>query len=217
MGLNLGLYHKDFYSLDTPKYLQQMSLLVHDGMVPLTVKDIFERRLRTGNYGWRGNSFHTCDVALCQPRSDKFKVALDAEFLRSVESLSGLSDNGALILSEDIYEKINGREFSRKDMRKLLNCHLSWVDVINHPVWNYIVGDKDLLKEYSNLVFDKLRKRSDLGVAMGIYLADSEGVPTVRVLSITEIGNKGKSRISGRSSFEYRGSRLIGFKEYDVA
>jgi len=127
--------------------------------------------------------------------------------LRDVTPQSRLF-RGALVLADEIYVAVDGAEFSRKDLKAVLDRDLIAADVKKHPVWQYVAGDQALLDEYTDLMFAEMRTWFRCENFMGIYLAHAQKVPTARGLSVNGL-NFG-SRLRNWCDLDYGGSDLVG-------
>ena len=114
--------YKEFYGSNTG----QMPLLVKDGRVPMSVNGLMQRRLEVQDKGifsdevrsaWHDSYFDTGDGVVYHP-DGRIKVVHDARPLREMNSESQLV-NGALVLPDGLYEKLEGQEFTRKEHSKI--------------------------------------------------------------------------------------------------
>lgn len=173
--------YRDFRSDKALTYLAQMPLVIADDRVPLSVANLMERRLHAGKSSaiWKDNYFDAGDGIAYTAGGDKFKIVLDSQDLRKVTPKSELK-NGALILGDGIYEQLQGQEFTKKDLKSLLERDLSADEVKAHPVWKALARDDALLVEYTDRMFAEMKDRFKYDTAMGLYLASGEKVPTLR-------------------------------------
>lgn len=210
MGLNLNdirAPYQDFRTDETPRYTEQMPLLIADGRSPITVAQVMDRRLHSEQTDWKTNYFDTGDAVVYSTDKDRFKIVRSAPFLRDVTPKSRLS-SGALVLGDDVYAGVDGAEFSRKDLKPVLGRDLVAADVKKHPVWQYVVGDQSLLDEYTDRMFAEMKTEHGYDDAMGIYLADAQKVPTARALVVGRLD--GGSRLGDGYGLDGGGGRLVG-------
>ena len=142
----------------------------------------------------------------------KFKIILDSQDLRKVTPKSKLQ-NGALILEDSMYETLQGSEFTKGDLKELLERDLSADEVKAHPVWKALARDDALLTEYTDTMFAEMKQRPEYDAAvgfsaMGLYLASGEKVPTLRAAYVGRIGVR--SRLDGWCSLDVDDGRLVG-------
>lgn len=133
--------YKEFYG----KNPEQMELLIKDKRIPLTFKQIVERRLNSTE-DWRTNYFDTCD-ALVQ-FNGKIKIIKNCEILKEMNSKTKLTDGGIKITKEQ-YKKLKGKEFEISKLN--FNNSLTKEEVKNHPIWKELLGK--YLGTYIELVF----------------------------------------------------------------
>ena len=200
--------YKDFRSDDAQTYLAQMPLVIADNRIPLSVANLMERRLHAGKsaVAWKDNYFDTGDGIAYNAGGSKFKIVLDSQDLRKVTPQTE-PKNGALVLGDGIYEQLQGQEFTRSDLKSLLERDLSADEVKAHPVWKALARDDALLTEYTDTMFAEMKTRFTYDTAMGLYLASGEKVPTLRAAFV--IGLVDWSQFSGRCNLDVN-RRLVG-------
>ena len=152
----------------TGNSLEAMPLLIAEGRVPLSVKDIMERRLRSENPVWMENYFDTGDAVACHPDGE-IKIILDSEILTRINPKSRIIrtysnddfTNGALIISEDAYKKLKGpliRTFKVEDLERNLSKYgrsFSSEEIKENPVWMFLArNDRELLRAYVDEVYE---------------------------------------------------------------
>jgi len=189
-------------------YLAQMPLVIADNRIPLSVANLMERRLHAGKsaVAWKDNYFDTGDGIAYNAGGSKFKIVLDSQDLRKVTPQTE-PKNGALVLGDGIYEQLQGQEFTRSDLKSLLERDLSADEVKAHPVWKALARDDALLTEYTDTMFAEMKTRFTYDTAMGLYLASGEKVPTLRAAFV--IGLVDWSQFSGRCNLDVN-RRLVG-------
>ena len=202
MALNLNnivVPYKEFYGRVT----EQMPLLRAEGRVPISVADIMERRLNSDLQDWKDNYFFTGDAIAYHP-DKKFKIVLDSDLLRTLKSESDVQ-NGALVLTDGLYEDLQGEEFLYKDIKKLVEKNLSQKEILQHPLWKAVARNDELLKVYVQKMLARLNRNKN----MGVYLDSSEvEFPNLRALVVG--GLQHGSGLNGRISLDYEYDRLIG-------
>ena len=181
--------YKEFYG----ENVEQMELLIKDKRVPLTMKDIVERRLNSNQEDWKNNYFDTCD-AIVQLKG-KIKIIKNCKILKDMNKNTEL-EYGAIKITEKIYKKLKGKEFDTAKLK--LNENLSKEEVKKHPIWKYLIGN--LLDEYVNLAF------KDFNNAMYIYIFNEE--LNLRAWCVSRL--EYRSFANGRSDLVSGYGRLLG-------
>jgi len=194
--------YKEFYGKNT----EQMPLLIAEGRTPLSVAGVMERRLRSDKPDWKNNYFDTGDAIVYHP-DKKFKIVLDAQPLRRLNSESKLR-NRALILEDGLYEDLEGEEFHYKDVKELLERDLSQVEILQHPVWKAVARDSALLEEYVPKMFAEMKERFDYKTNMGVYLDSFDNAPKLRALYV--VGLEDWSWLNGWNYLDDEYGRLAG-------
>ncbi len=98
--------YKEFYG----KNPEQMGLLIKDNRIPLTIKQIIERRLNSKQDHWKKNYFDTCD-AIVYGEQGKFKIVKNCKLLKDMTEQTKL-ENGAIKISKQFYKELKRKEFS---------------------------------------------------------------------------------------------------------
>ena len=149
--------YKVFYG----RNVEQMELLIKDKRVPLTMKQIIERRLNSKQDDWRHNYFNTCDLIV--QYKGKIKIVKSCDILKKMNKNTKLT-NGGIKLSLKQYKELNGKEFDKSKL--ILNRWLTRKEADKHPIWKYLLGEH--LLDYVKLIFFEEEK------AMGVYIIDEE-------------------------------------------
>lgn len=203
----------DFYGRNT----EQMPILIADGRVPLSVAGLMEKRLDvlSAQYSdkvrnaWWDNYFDAGDTISRNPEGNT-KIELDSPVLRQINKKSELR-NGALVLSDESYGKINAvLEFTKEEAQKYFQNSFTEQGVNQSPVWLALARDKELLKEYSHQVFALAKQRFNYDKNMGLYLASAENVPTMRLWFVGRLGFR--SIADGRDYLVSDKGRLVGVR-----
>ena len=132
--------YKEFYGRNT----KQMPKLIADGRVPMSVAGLMQRRLDVRNSdadvksSYLDNYFDSGDVMVYHP-DGRVKIVLDSQTLRDVTPNSELI-NGALVLTEDAYNVLQGEEFKKGKLGKV-NEGLTREQAKAHPVWKVLARD----------------------------------------------------------------------------
>ena len=145
------------------KTINRMPDLITQGYIPISIAEIIEQRINAYQLKnqelsqlWERNYFDSGDVIMYHP-DGRIKIVFDSETLRSINPLTKLGLFESQLLSEGIFDKTQGIEFSTRDIERFANKYLSKKDVLNNPIWIALVrGDKELLKEYTNQVYSKV-------------------------------------------------------------
>jgi len=220
MSLSLNLPNeseklREFYG----RNIDQMRLLLASARVPLSTKQLMERRIevRDADFGkqYKGtaheaniqivrdsiwtNYFDTGDGVLYHP-DGKIKVVVNAPFLRSLNPKSKLK-NGALILSDELYaQTTDAPEFTRAEVEQD-RFETVWLSLFQN--------DRALLKESRKAVTEELKTRYNYkGENMSVWLAPAQRVTTGRSWYVDR-GDSG-SNADGYDDLGYDISRLVG-------
>lgn len=146
--------YKEFYG----KNIEQMELLIKDKRIPLTMKQIIERRLNSTQDDWKDNYFDTCDAAI--QFNGKIKIIKDCKILKRMTKNTKLV-NGKIKVTESQYKKLKAKEF---DLSKLkLDKDLTKEEALSHPIWKYLLGN--YLENYVELVFCQYDRTMGLWVS----------------------------------------------------
>jgi len=180
MTLNLnaiGEVYKEFSKEATghARNVDQMPALIAEGRVPMNTAQLMQIRLYFRNgpdavkTAWLDNYFDTGDGVAYHP-DGRIKIVLDSQTLREMTPQSQ-RNGGALILSEDIYNLLQGVEFRRSDYKSWeevgfkkggrgeINSEMLKESVKAHPVWRVLARDQALLNDYADFAFAEGKKR----------------------------------------------------------
>ncbi len=206
---------KEFYG----KNNEQMSKLIEEGRIPLSVAGLMEKRLEVltnssdeVRSAWWNNYFDTGDGIFYHPDGD-LKVVLGAQPIRDMTGDSKLY-SGALVLGEDrdssiaVYSSLDGVELKRSDLEGQVGKVLSKDAVKNHPIWNALVTDKALLNEYVDATFAQGKERFDYDNMMGVWTSSPQDVATGRLWLVGNLLNS--SSAGGNGSIGSYDGRLVG-------
>lgn len=191
--------YQEFYG----RNIEQMPKLIADGRVPMNTAQFMQKRLDVRNASedvkdyWTNNYFDTADAVVYHPDEsggwDKLKIDLDSQYLREMISESS-RNGGALILGEDVYNALEGEEFTRKQLGKI-NESLSRKDIKSHPAWRVLARDQTLLNDYVDFVLEEAKERFGYNTTMPVYTALTCGnLPEMRGLCISGIGTRSCAR-----------------------
>lgn len=196
--------YREFYGRNT----EQMPKLIADGRVPMNVAQLMQRRLDVRNSNsdikssYLNNWFDTGDAVVYHP-DGRVKIVLDSEDLRNITPDSKLR-SGALILTEDIYNNLQGEEFKKGKLGKI-NEWLSREAVKFHPVWKVLARDQGLLNDYADLIFAE----GNHDKAMGIFPSSAQGrTPELRAWYVDRL--EYMSLASGGVGLDYDDGRFVG-------
>ena len=103
---------------------------------------------------------------------------------------------------------MQGQEFTKEDIKSLLEQDLKANEIKAHPVWKALARDDALLTEYTDKMFAEMKARFTYDTAMGLYLASGEKVPTLRAAFVNGLGNW--SQFVGRYDLDDDDWRLVG-------
>ncbi|MEK6898591.1 MAG: hypothetical protein AABW79_00660 [Nanoarchaeota archaeon] len=210
MGLKLNAtreVYQEFYGQN----VKQMPKLIADGRVPMNVSQLMQRRLDVRNSdkavktSYMDNYFDTGDAVVYHP-DGRVKIVLDSQTLRDMTPESPRS-NGALTLTDDVYNALQGEEFKKGKLGKT-ETPLSREDVKAHPVWKVLARDQTLLNDYTDFIFAEGKERFSYDTAMGVYPDSAGDAPKMRawVVDWLEYG----SYALGGGDLDYDDGRLLG-------
>src|SRR3989344_8579206 len=166
--------YKKFHGRNT----EQMPKLIADGRVPMSVAGLMQRRLDVRNFdadvktSYLDNYFDTGDAVVYHP-DGRVKIVLDSQTLRDVTPKSELI-NGALVLTEDAYNVLQGEEFKKGKLGKV-NEGLTREQAKAHPVWKVLARDQALLNDYVDYIFAEGKQRFSYDTAMGVFPSSAQG------------------------------------------
>lgn len=202
-----GERFKEFYGRNT----EQMPKLIAEDRVPMSVAGLMQRRLDVRNASedvknyWMDNFFNTGDAAVYHP-DGRVKIVLDSQYLREMTP-DTQRNGGALVLTEDIYNSLEGEEFKKGKLGKT-DEWISKKDVKNHGVWKALARDQSLLDDYTDLIFAEVEEKFGYDNAMGVFPISTNGdTPEMRAWCV---GRVGRSNVNGRYNFDNGGGRLVG-------
>ena len=193
MELNLDDRSKiHTYQVFEGRYVDVIRILLADKRItPMPISSLLERRLQVLDtkdkyliQAWWNNSFSSPDGIAY--KNDEIKVVPNARPLLDITKDSELSD-GALVLTDEQYEGLEGKTFSRESLR-LYSKHSDSSTkrkVLENKIWQVVVGDNELLKNYVDAHF----RRYKHSTGMSIYLSDGQNQPIMRPLEL----NAGRS------------------------
>lgn len=180
-----GIRYKKF-SEDPEEFKEENRGLnnIEEGRWMVGVADVMKKRLESlfgTDYGsdekiaesWWYNQIDTCDAIFIHP-SGKFKIVLDAEPMKNFDPEKDVDNYGALVISEEEYNKLEGKEFTWKDLNKFYYRYCDAYHLEDHPVWIALAGgDQKLFEKYAYTFFRKFRETySSKGDLMYIHLDD---------------------------------------------
>ena len=187
------------YKIFEDKYIEIMPKLISEGFKPLTFEQICKLRLEDNSYfdKW----LDTCSMIVYHPNG-KFKIVNDSELLKSVNKDTNLVD-GAIGLTEKEYKNIKSKEFSREGLK--FNECLTKEEVLSHPIWNALITNKKLLKDYTHYVFNHVDGKN---MSVGISSPD-------KILARAWFMNRLNygSGADGRFIRDGLGGRLVGYSD----
>jgi hypothetical protein len=151
LQLNARETFKEFYG----RNVEQMPALIAEGRVPMNVSQLMQKRLdvRNGPEAVRTDwwdYFGTGDAVAYHP-DGRVKIVLDSQTLREITPDSPIM-YGALVLTEDAYNALEGEEFKKGKLGKVDQL-MSKKDVKAHPVWGALARNQALLNDYANYIF----------------------------------------------------------------
>jgi len=200
--------YREFYD----RNVGQMPKLIADGRVPMNVAQLMQRRLDVRNSdadvkgSYLDNYFDTGDAVAYHP-DGRIKIVLDSQTLRGINPESKLI-NGALVLTEDDYNALQGEELKKEKFGKI-NESLLRKEVKSHPVWKILAREQALLDDYVDYIFAEGKQRFNYDTTMGIYLISAQGsTPDLRAWCVSRLGLR--SDADGRNLFGDDYGRFLG-------
>ncbi|MCX6710965.1 MAG: hypothetical protein NTZ02_02640, partial [Candidatus Woesearchaeota archaeon] len=188
MNLKLNDRVKDYKEFDG-NIIDEMPLLIAEGRTPMSTAEVMQRRLDVlGSTpevedAWWMNFFHTGDAVAYHP-DGRIKVVLDSQIARELNPKSTLR-NGALVLSDGMYEQMQGEEFSRAAIEyiKYFDTPSTVEQVLSNPIWRTLARDPKLLQEYATATFKEATKFNN-NKNMAVYRSSFKEVPNLRLWSL---------------------------------
>lgn len=110
---------------------EQMELLIKDKRVPLTIRQICERRIKSNQNDWRNNPFDSCDACI-YGKNGKFKIVKNCKIIKSINSKTNLV-KGAIKITEKEYNKIKSKEFDEETTKEEI-----WKELLEDLFENYV-------------------------------------------------------------------------------
>ena len=200
--------YREFYGRNT----EQMPKLIADGRVPMSVAGLMQRRLDVRNFdadvktSYLDNYFDTGDAVVYHP-DGRVKIVLDSQTLRGITQNSELI-NGALVLTEDAYNVLQGEEFKKGKLGKA-NERLTREQAKAHPVWKVLARDQALLNDYVDYIFAEGKQRFSYDTAMGVFSSSAQGnTPDLRAWCVGRLEDR--SYAVGGYHLGYVGGRFLG-------
>lgn len=144
--------YKEFFGKTT----EQMPKLLAEGRKPMTMYDLMKKRVEVIGTDieddWWNNYFDTCDGVVVN-KDGRVKIVREAKFILELTPDTELK-YGAVEISDEDFEKLEGLELTPKEVEKYANKWLTKEEVMKNKIWLYFVkDDKELLKKYTDKVF----------------------------------------------------------------
>jgi len=209
------------YKVFEGNYNSQMPLLVEEGLIPLTFKEIMKYKVGAikskGNkemYFWL-NSYWDTSTGLSYFNKELIIIP-NSELLININEESRLS-NGSLISNEDYFNELKKNYEVIKRDEIISGKSLTKEQAKNHKIWNKLAEeDTRLLNEFVELIFAKTKEIYGYDENMGIYLPDDQEIPSIRSWYINSqyISNLGDlSNAADAWSDLNRSARLCGVSQ----
>lgn len=201
--------YKEFYG----RTVDMMPVLIGEGLSPMSFAQVMQRRLdvlggdKAVEDAWWMMRFDTSDV-IAYHRDGKIKILLDSQIVRELNPESNLK-NGALALPDDLYEKLQGDEFTKGDVEKYAQGNnLTQNEVLYNPFWKALARDPELHKEYVRAVFREAKQRYDLEKLMSVSFSHFREGHNLRLCTLS--GLYEGSYAYGRGALDSSDGRLVG-------
>ena len=186
-------------------YTEQMPLLVKTGFTPATVADVINLELR-GQLSFEEHYDTVSAIAYAGNNKSTFKIIPFSEALKDITKETKLHDGG-IKLTQEQYDKIQAKEFERKDI--IISKKLTQNQVLEHKGWQALIEDKELLKKYVEAVFKQVLSRSKEKETMGFYIG---GPQKESILRHFFLGKFGTYIVGNYNLVGGRRGRLVGYK-----
>ena len=192
----------------TSTYALGIDALRKIGKKPFTFREKIQARVEAYESGdhrlfdtWLDSS---CGIAY-KKGTTKFKLVLDCK------QLCDLSPDFSQFYLPVKYDKIDGVELDsgKRVMRKTAkyNTLLTKAEIQEHPAWLEVVGDKALLKAYTDIVFNEYEKKyRKKDVLMGFYVGQKTAEDELRAVFVGSLN--GGSNADGYYGL-YSGGRFL--------
>ena len=203
--------YKEFYGRNVEQMPKLMPKLVAEGRVPMNASQLMQRRLDYRNgpaevkTAWMDNYFDTGDAIAYHP-DGRVKIVLDSQTLRDMTPETQRV-GGALLLTEDDYNALQGEEFKKGKIGKV-NDWMSREDVKAHPVWKVLARDQGLLNDYADYIFAEGKERFGYDTAMGVYPDSAGDAPKMRAWYVNRLEHR--SVASVRYDLDSGCGRFVG-------
>ena len=204
---------KEFYG----KNIDQMPKLIKDSRTPLRTAGLMKRRLEVlatpGDIkdAWWGNYFDTGDAVIYHP-DGRFKIVTNAEPIWKELSPKSKLKNGALILPEGTYDKLDGESFTREEIKRygIAEKLLTMEEAKRNPIWKALAGgDQSLLDSYVDATFKKAKEDFDYTDGMmKIWLSQPQEVTAGRLWCVNRLNYF--SDANGDYDLDNKDGRLVG-------
>lgn len=180
---------KHYYFVREGQLRTMFSQFREEGIVPLSLAVILERRAHSSASGWFESSLDSC-TSIVYPAKEayaeserRFKVCSVSERVLALKRDTPLIQ-GALPLES--YESVRGQEFLRKKV--ILGEDLKEEEAREHPVLlSFCQGDRSLLQTVVEKDFSEARRRGFNDKRMGLYLGDELSVPSERAACVVRL------------------------------
>jgi len=176
---NYQLFPKNHKALTFAKGINQLKDAGYKR--PLSFDEVIKARVdeySSGNKKLFNYRIDTCTGTFYKGGSDLVKL------VRIDPSLIDIDENFTDAFIKQAYSKFDGFEIIRSKAK--YNQFLTKNEVLDHPVWNWLVPDKNLLKYYSEIIFSY---KDDFQKSMGIWLRKNKEYTTSRAMFVDDIYN----------------------------
>lgn len=203
---------KPYYSTRYGSLRTLFSQFREEGIVPLSLAVILERRAHSSAPGWLESSLDSC-TSIVYPakgayaeQERRFKVCSVSERVLALKRDTPLIQ-GALPLES--YESVRGQEFLRKKV--ILGKDLKEEEAREHPVLlSFCQGDRSLLQAVVEKDFSEARRREFNDKHMGLYLGDELSIPSERAFYVYWLDDYWGSGADGNSDLNGGIGQLVG-------
>lgn len=174
------LFPKDRKALTFAKGMQELKKAGYSR--PLSFDEVIRARVEEYEGGGRSLLDHridTCTGVFYKGDSPLIKI------VRIDPSLININPDCVSAYLKSDYNEFEGFEFNRHS--EVFNQFLSKSEVLEHPVWKFLVPDTELLKAYTDIVF---HEKGNPEQSMGVWIRQTKEFTTSRAMFVDDVLNE---------------------------